>query len=242
MKPAKLIFSILGLAGLGVAVGLTIRLLGAMGVGFGAGVNQTTNSDIKSYSGRPPARVQFSYGAVSFEEMVKGASVILAGKVTNIGETKWNQDSGAYWEKTIKDEIGETTVTALPYYEVTISPEQIIVESFGVKDQLVVTLIGTSPADYPIAAEDFGLKSGADIIAFVEQGEIAWGNEVTYNEATYSFESAMKPVLGFMGYPRDSYLLKGEDGLYRFLGRPEPSRPFSSGELAELIQEKRGMP
>lgn len=243
MMPVKLVFSIIGLTGLGVGVGLTIRLLGAPGVGSKGGVNGTTTSlNIESYSGPPAPVVAMSYGAVSFEEMMKGASVILAGKVTNIGETKWNKDSGAYWEETIKDEIGETTVTALPYYEVTISLGQVIADSFGITDQLVVTVVGTSPADYPIATEDFGLTSGADIIAFVEQGEIAWGNEVTYNEATYSFESAMKPVLRFMGYPRDSCLLKGEDGLYRFLGRPELSGPFSSGELTRLIQEKRGMP
>lgn len=104
---------------------------------------------------------------------------------------------------------------ALPYYEVTISPEQVIADSFGVKDQLVVTVVGTSPVDYQTTAQDFGLKSGDEIIAFVEQGEIAWWNgRVTYNKTAGSFEMGMKPVLMFMGYPGDSYLLKGPDGLY----------------------------
>jgi len=226
-------------------VGLTLSLLGAMGVGLNAGVNETTtNSEIKSYSGPPAAAVEMSYGAVTFEEMIERANVILTGRVTNIGETRWNQDSGAYWEETIKDEIGETTVPALPYYEVTISPEQIIADSFGIlADQLVVTVIGTSPVDYPATDHDASLKRGDEIVAFVRQGEIAWYNgKVTYNKATFSFETGMKPVLLFMGYPDNSYLLKGQDGLYRFLARPEQPSPFSLGELTKLIQEKRGMP
>ena len=130
------------------------------------------------------------------------------------------------------------------YYEVTISPEQIIADSFGIKeDQLVITVLGTSPTDYQITDHDYRLKSGDEIIVFVRQGEIAWWNgKVTYNKETSSFESGRKLVLLFMGVPNNSYLLKGQDGLYRFLATQEQSSPLSLGELTKLIQEKRGMP
>jgi hypothetical protein len=244
MKPMKVLFSLLILVGLAVGIGLTISLLAPMGIRFNTGVNETsTNSNSATYAGRPPVAVEMTYATVSFDEMIARADIILAGQVTKIGETKWNQDSGAYWEQSIKDDNGETIVHALPYYEVMLTPEQIIIDSLGIKgDQLVITVIGTSPSDYQTAIHENSLKSGDNIITFVRKAEIAWwAGEVTFNKETNSFESGKKPVLLFMGSPDSSYLLRRPDGLYRFVARQDEPGPLSLGELTKLVQEKRNV-
>ena len=236
MKYMKLIFSIMILTGIGLAVGLTIIFLGVMGTVNDRSNETTTNSEIGNYSGQPPGFVSMSYEYVPFDTMIEKSNIILVGQVTNIGETKWNQDNGEYWEETFKDEIGETTIPALPYYEVTISPAQIIVDALGInEDQLVVTVVGMSGEN--------NLKTGDEIITFVRQGEMAWydGN-VTYNAKTYSFETDWKSVLFFTGAPDQSYLLKGPDGQYQFVENYEQLGPFSLDELINLIQEKRKTP
>ena len=212
--------------------GMLFLLLAVVGIKFTAGKIETTAIPPIERSYKPPGpSFSASYAYVPFVEMIKYADLILTGQVTNIGETKWNQDSGEYWEETFKDEIGETTIPALPYYEVTISPAQIIVDALGInEDQLVVTVVGMSGEN--------NLKTGDEMYTFVRQGEMAWydGN-VTYNAKTYSFETGWKSVLFFTGAPDQSYLLKGPDGQYQFVENYEQLGPFSLDELINLIQE-----
>jgi hypothetical protein len=169
-----------------------------------------------------------TYGYLSFDDTIKYSDVILIGQVTNTEETKLNQDSGEYWAETIKDEVGETTIAASPYYEMTISPAQIIVDVLGIEKEVVVTTLGNSPLDYG----ELRLKPGDEIIAFLFQHEIAWHNgEVTNNKNTNSFETGRKPVLGFIAAPNQSYLLKGSDGLYHFVENYEQLGPFALDAL-----------
>jgi hypothetical protein len=245
MKYVKLVLSIIGLTCLGVGVGLILTILGIRITGFSTGGNGTlTNRDIESYPKQAPGFVAASYAAVSFEEMAKRSQVILAGQVTNIGETKWNQDNGSYWEETVKDDIGETTIAGLPYYEVTILPEQIILDSVGTEGQLVITVIGTSPANSQEAGMgDFSLKPGNEVVVFVRQGQLAWrSGEVTYDQETNSFDSGHRSVLFFMGNPDSSYLLKGADDLYRSSVDQEQASPLSLDELIKVIEEIRELP
>lgn len=242
MTPTNLNYSIFRPAGITVGVGLIMSLIAAMGVGCNVGGNATaTNPETGDYSARSGPVVEMTYANVPFEEMLTEANVIVAGKIADIGKTMWNQDSGAYWEEVIKDANGETTIHALPYYEVTILPERLLADSLGISDgQLVVTVLGTSPTDHQPTAQDFNLQSGDEIIAFVRQGEIAWWNgKVIYDTETSSFESGRKPVLLFMGNPANSYLLKGQDGLYQLPVTEQQSGPLSLEELMKMISESR---
>lgn len=66
--------------------------------------------------------------------MIKNADVIVAGKVIAIGETRWNQDSGQYWEETFQYGAYETIVSALPYYEITMSVDRLLADSPGIEE------------------------------------------------------------------------------------------------------------
>lgn len=229
---------------------LSLNILAILGITFGCsntpkinniGETASTPPAIEHSSGQSAPVFISSYVYTPFDEMVKSADVIFLGQITHIGETKWNQDSGEYWQETIKDEFGETIVPALPYFEVTISPVQMIVNTLDIEGPVVVTVLEHSPLDS--LGGEFDLKIGDEIITFVSQSEIAWYfGEVTYNNSTKAFESGRKTVLLFTAAPNQSSLMKNNDGSYQLSTDMEQVGPFSLDELISLIEEKRGAP
>jgi hypothetical protein len=186
MKYMKFFGAIVGLASLGVILGISFSLFNTFPVKDG--ITSVLNASSKPI---PPDTFESTYEYVPFETMIKEANVIVAGKVVAISETRWNQDSGEYWEETFKDGDYETIVSALPYYEITMSVDQLLADSLGVKEsQLIITVIGASPVDHPEQASPIHPKSGDEIVAFVRQGEIGWrSGPVTYNKDEGSLES-----------------------------------------------------
>lgn len=241
MKIKSLGITVIGLTLIGIVMGLAVSRF------VTAKVEPTTaNSVGQTEQGEqvhsvPPFKFETSYAAVPFEDMVQTADVIVAGSVVDISKTKWNQDSGEYWEQTLKDDVGETRLSAIPYYEVTIIPKQVFVDPAQVANgKVVVTIIGMSPSDTAAAADELGLKAGSKIVAFVRQGELAWWNgSFTYNKTSGSFSYGMKPVLQMIGVPKDSFLEQGSDGLFRFSSRPDQSEAFTMSDLTRLVQEVR---
>ena len=247
MKHIKSFGIIVGLASLGVFLGIGLHLFNTLPVKYGASPVLSVSS--KPY---PPDAGHFTYAYESFDWMNKNADVIVAGRVMAVGETKWNQDSGEYWEEVFQDDSGyETIISAMPYYEITMSVDRLVADSPGIKEgQLIITVIGFSPLDQQAEASPFHPKNGDEIVAFVRQGEIGWySGEITYNREA-GLETGRKVVMLFMGGPDNSHLLRNENGLYY---RPSAKEsPFSAleeltaaiplDELAELIQEKRTAP
>jgi hypothetical protein len=159
--------------------------------------------------------------------MIDGADLIVVGQVIAISDPVWNQDSGEYW-----DPAGDET--RLPIHTVILKVSQYL---FGASDsdQIEVTVIGNSPSGPNVtdatgaeivigggAAHD--LQAGQNGAFFLDYTELAW-------------RGGMKPVLTFMGYPRHSYLLLGEDGLYHH-GAPD-GKILSLDDLMKLINAKR---
>jgi hypothetical protein len=169
-----------------------------------------------------------------------------------IGETRWNQDSGQYWEETFQYSGYETIVSALPYYEITMSVDRLLADSPGIKEgQLIITVMGTSLLDHQEEASPIHPKSGDEIVAFVRQGEIGWRRgEITYNKEDGSLETGRKAAMLLMGGPDNSHLLRNENGLYyRPSAEDSPFSPveeltsaISLEELAKMVQEKRTTP
>lgn len=244
MKHIKLFGLIVGLTSLGIILGLSLNL-------FNSFPSKDDHTPIvgDAHQPQPPAIFNSSYAYLPFETMIKEAEVIVAGKVIAIGETRWNQDSGQYWEETFPSNGYETVVSALPYYEITMSVDHLLADSLGVKDsQLVIIVIGPSPIDHQAEASSIHPKSGDDIVAFVGQGEIGWrSGQITYNKDDGSLETGRKAALLLMGGPDNSHLLKNADNLYdRPSAKDSPyppaeelTAPISLETLAKMVQEKR---
>jgi hypothetical protein len=201
---------------------------------------------------QPVDLYQDSYAYESFEWMLENADVIAAGKVLAIGQTRWNQDNWEYWEKSLQDDSGsETVVSAMPYYEITMSVDRLIADSLGIKEgHLIITVIGFSPLDQQAEAPAFHPKIGDEIVAFVRQGEIGWySGEITYNRED-GFEIGRKTALLFVGGPDNAHLITNGQGLYHrpsatqspFAPAEELTRAISLDELATMVGEKRAAP
>lgn len=247
MKYVKLFGLIVGLAGLGVILGISLNFISIL-------TANGSNASVLSASGEssPPDMINSTYEYVPFETMVKDADAVVAGEVLTIGETRWNQDNGEYWEQIFQYDGYETIVSALPYYEITMSIDRLIADSLGIKsNQLVITVIGTSPRDAEDLASSMHPKDGDEIVAFVRQGEIGWfRGEITYDKENGSLETGRKATMLFMGGPDNSHLLRNQNGLYYrpsaeyspFPPLEEFTRAIPLEELVRLVQEKRTTP
>lgn len=195
----------------------------------------------------PEIRVvtEFSYALEPREGMIKTADAILAGRVTNISPTQYNQDSGEYWEQTTIEGPGlETIHTALPVFTIELTVDTVWVDEIGLGETAVLTQVGSSPLD---DNHDWSIQAGDEIIAFVVQREIAWWDgqpvrAIPYEDG-FSFEVGRREVLRFANAPADTYLLRQADGRYASLpGASEPWPPLTLNEFSHEIALFRPVP
>lgn len=136
-------------------------------------------------------RTEASYVEYPVKTMMSEADVIFLGQVVNIGETRWNQENGRYWNG------------GLPYHDITLSLAQPIVGDMN--EEVKLTVIGNSPLDGSedtLLASDHALAMGDEVIVFARNTEFAWRRPERI------------PAIMFMGSPQTSILTKEEDGLY----------------------------
>jgi len=176
-------------------------------------------------------RVYGSYADVPIDEQIRAANIIFAGTVTDISKTRWNQDSGEYWEEVVKSDVGETIRTASQYYTIKLIVDRAIVDAKE-GQELTVTVAGSSPMDPAYSVDEsseYKLSIGAQVVMFVRHSELAWRNGV-------------HPILQLMSAPDRSYFIRGKDGLYRTAqldmqgGR---EKPVSLDELVVRIDQIR---
>lgn len=197
------------------------------------------------------------------EDMLEQADIIFVGKVTNISPTRWNQDSGQYWQEVTEEGVAEkgerltTTHSAWPIHEIELSIVQPIVDEIGIDEKVILTLIGKSPVDN-ISQTNNGetiqiegdsshaLQIGDEIIVFAVRTEIAWRDPnrpiklVTNEDGVTYFDIGKRSIIDFIGIPSDSYLIKGDNGLfYSVEGATEYHEPISLDQLIKRIGEKR---
>ncbi len=138
--------------------------------------------------------VDFSYEELSRGERAKSADKVFRGVVTGISGTKWNQDSGEYWEDASED--GTTMYTALPFFEIEVAHNG----TFS-----IVTVLGMGP--HESSEEKF--SEGDEVIIYVRETDFAWrGGE-------------SRRILQPVGNPHMSILSKHGDGHFREISETE---------------------
>lgn len=207
-----------------------------------------------------PSEVNISAEYIHFsrEEMMREADIIFVGTVLNVSTTKWNQDSGEYWETTTDEGVNEqeelltTTHSAWPVHEVELTVLQPIVGNIGDGETIILTIFGKSPIVETVSnngsetvrvagTPPHSLKIGQEIIVFAVRTEIAWYDPeqpvrlVTASDNTTYFDIGKRSIFGLIGFPGDSYLVKGEDGL--FYSAPEASELLPPTTLDALTRQ-----
>ncbi len=159
-----------------------------------------------------------TYAAMSLDERLAQADVIVAGKIVEISDTRWNQDSGAYWQEV--DEEGEQVRQALPLYTVTIAVRETLAGTLS-DSFLTVTILGVSPRS--AGHDDHAPAIGDEVVLMASQTQLAWrdGNRTVWYP---------------LGYPAESYLVQANDGLYYL---PDTPAGFTTAALAEQIALQR---
>lgn len=166
-----------------------------------------------------------TYANVTYDERVEQADTIVVGKVTNISESLWNQDSGEYWEEKSGD--GSTIYTGISYTTFDIEVSQFIVGDADVTT-ITVTTVGESPfiSEAGSSQQNELVKIGDEVVVFAQHTELAWRGGGT------------RSILQLMGVPNESYLVKGTDGLYHSASTsPDPA--ISLENLINEITERR---
>lgn len=146
------------------------------------------------------ANVHTSYAEVPIDEQIEKADVIVAGTVVDVSPTKWNQDSGEYWEELGGDEEVEQPHVAVAYYTIIVATEQPIIANEGLSSTVEVTVVGISPLDEKDA--EFSIDIGDNVVILASEAKLAWRN-------------GERSVLKFLSAPEASLYQQGEDGLYR---------------------------
>lgn len=227
-----------GILLLGLLTGLSINFIQAV---VTVKANPAVTSQDRELT--PPSSVEYEYIYFPFAELVAKSDTIVAGRVLELSETKWNQDSGEYWEHALEYGGYETIVIADPYYELTISVERSFVNNItddsSADKQLTITVPEMSPLDSGSTAM---FRTGDEIIAFVIKDEMAWyEGTATYDERYNAVEiGGEKSVFTFIGSPSASFLSKGEDGNYTHWDPYfETTTVYTIGELLDTIAELR---
>jgi hypothetical protein len=101
------------------------------------------------------------YVTLSTEEAIRQASAIVIGPVEHISASRWNQDSGEYW-----DDSG-SAMSSLLYYEATLVVEASIRGGYQPGEKITLTILGNSP-------DESFLQTAERVLVMLEKRAIAW--------------------------------------------------------------------
>lgn len=161
--------------------------------------------------------------ALTRDEMIDQADMVFQGLVEEISTTRFNQESGGYWEG------------GRPFHTITFKVLRLIAGSIDVNQEVTVTTWGNSPAEemvlvqtnegeaYPHSDVGHDLQPGDIVIVFANQRSVMW-------------REGKRETLSFVGVPFESYFRLQEDG--RYLSRPD-DEPVEIEELISRIAEQR---
>ena len=177
---------------------------------FGAGVAVGIAAVAAVRLGGRSVATEVVYADLPLATKVATAPLIVTGTVVDVSPTRWNQDDGTFWEKTVTDAYGEQTVdSAVPYHTVTVRVDETFADALGAaKDTVVLTVVGmgrdAEAGHGPDGADAAGVMSlstdsvsataGERVIAFARPGQLAWR------------DGTMRSVLVPMGSPGSTVL------------------------------------
>lgn len=168
-----------------------------------------------------PTSFHASYAEMSFEERLSQAEAIFTGVVTEISPTRWNQDSGAYWQEV--DAAGEQVRQALPLYTVTLAVQGSLAGATPPDKFVTLTVLGGSPLEKGFDSAERPLQIGDETVILARQTELAW-------------RDGTRLVWYLLGNPYQSYLVKSADGLYHL---PDSADGFTTDSLLTQIAQVR---
>ncbi len=211
-----------------------LLILAFMAVGLGACTPVSRESDRLTPVDLTPVihRSQsVSYREVPTNQVIDEAEAIFIGRVMAISPSRWNQDSGKYWE----DEKAE--MATLQYYEVTLEVEEFIVNDIGLGSPVVLTVLGPSPAD-----NEFGIHGNAPQRAIT--GHLSFQREeralLFVKYVPMAWRGGPKERLMLVGGPQGKYTIT-EDG--QALNASSAKRNTTLTEIRKIIAvRRRGRP
>lgn len=222
--------------------------------------NISFEEEVNDYESAEAVVYSTEYIMLNREQMITEADAIMYGVVTNISETKWNQDNGQYWEEITKEDNGETVHAATPFHEIELTVLRPIVDEIGLSDKVTITELGRSPVDIGqtiminnglelISDASYNLAVGDEVVVFLEQSEIEWRNpdqeiewvtKVVDEEAVSYYDVGSRTIIGFVGAPSTAYYIKMEDGLLHSASLSVfQEEPISLAELIQKISKVR---
>ena len=166
----------------------------------------------------------FIWVGMTTEQVIDDAEAILMGKVTSLSPSRWNQDSGEYWE--------DDSDMALQYYEVTLEVTDAVVDEIGFGDRAIITVLGPSPADLAprtdsevqhTQADSIPFQEGEKVLLFIEKVPLAW-------------RSGLVERVVLVGGPQGKYTIT-DDG--RALNACMSKRDSTLSALLEQIAARR---
>lgn len=171
-----------------------------------------------------PTGFHAAYAEMSFNERLTQAEAIFSGIVTEVSPTRWNQDSGAYWQEV--DERGEQVRQALPLYTVTLAVQESLAGATPLDKFVTLTIVGSSPLDKGFDSAERPLQTGDEVVILARQTELTW-------------RDGTRLVWYLLGNPYESYLVKSADGLYHL---PDSADGFTPDSLLTQIAQIRPTP
>lgn len=163
-----------------------------------------------------------TYPDYYLNERIALSDVIFEGEIISISPAQFNQDSGDYWETT------DSSILVYPYHLIEIKVSQVLKDNIGIEDIVVITQVGNSPSGTKsgirveiLGEPEHSLAVGDKQIFFVRQMEFPWR------------DAKRIPALHFVGWAEQSYLRRGDDGLYHAWN---DSEVISLDELLNLIK------
>jgi hypothetical protein len=157
---------------------------------------------------------------MNLTDAIKSADLAVHGVVTEVSPTKWNQDSGDYWEDFLED--GTTRTPALPYFLVRLSEaEDLVGRRSPVGREVVITVLGISPLD---AEGEYNFKTGDELVALVRHTSLTW-------------RDGRRRIIEFVGNPVQSHFHRAEDGQFYLADPSQKERGLILNELSSAIQK-----
>lgn len=190
-------------------------------------ISETTNQTTIDTQTTHVMSFERVYDSLSFAEMTDSADGIVVGKVTNISQVQWNQDSGEYWGAEPGDGMA-----ARPLRYITVNVVKPIVEFDNMGESLKITTLADSVVldekNNVINQEEMeqGLRVSEQVVVFIRQTELGW-------------RDGTRPATMLMGTPVQSYFKLGEDGLYHGELLKEP---LDEETLIQKILDERSSP
>ena len=178
-------------------------------------------------SPEPQALVHVLYQSQSFQEMARGANAVLSGQVMAVSPTRWNQDSGEFWDRELP---GGQTEAAQPYYEITLRVDDPIVDTtaqgIAAGRDVVLTVVGMNPEEEHAIAAGIGVTTGDHGPEGLEVGQRA---VIFAQKTAMTWREGTKPILQLMGHPEQAYFRPVAGGNFESHAEGAPS-----GSLTEL--------